>query len=274
MLLASAGLSGAGPALAQADVSARIAEARVARPEAFARLRGIVDAARLAPLERRSLRSLAAQMRAQGLYPMLALLQPGAPELAALRAEHPRRAAVLEGLLLDAVGRLRDPAASDTLRAAVSRAEPEVAEAAARGVGRLCLDDDLAFLEANGSPAATSGLGFCRRPATGAALQRRLVAAPEGPALVAAAQAAGNWGSSWAWEALGPEAGSASLGERRAVAQALVARLATAPAEARTEIVRALLLLDLPETPELAAPLDESAPEAAALLRARWNARR
>jgi hypothetical protein len=156
----------------------------------------------------------------------------------------------------------------------VSRPEREVAEAAARGVGRLCRDEDIAFLAESSAVAASQGLGFCRRGETGPALRRRLSAASGDEALVAAAEASGNWGSSWAWKALGPQASEASLAERAAVARQLVARLATAPDGARQAIVRALLLLELPETPALAASLDETAPEAAALLRTRWNARR
>ncbi|WP_373045289.1 hypothetical protein [Vulgatibacter sp.] len=251
------------------DLAARIDRARVEDPAAFRSLRALVERVGAAPLRADRLRTLAGELRVLGeggLYPMLALLQPGAKELAAVREAHPARAARLEALLLDAVGRLRDPAAIPTLRAALVRDEAEVAQAAARGLGRMCRDEDVAFLAANGSAAATEGLGFCRTVAVGRLLRERL----HGDRL-AAVRAAGQWGSSWAWQALGPEASAASAAVRSEMVRDFVAGFPAAEGELARAIVRAILLLDRPETPALVEALRATAPEAATQLRARWE---
>jgi len=234
-----------------------------------AALAGMIADVEQAPLTRERIRSLAGQFRALGpaaAEPILAVVDPASRDLAALRATHPARAARFEAVLLDAVGRLENPIAAPAFRAALDRAEPEVARAAARGLGKLCRAEDLAFLAAHPSDAALEGLGFCRRAETGAALVRALAGA--GARVAEVARAAGNWGSSWAWQALGPEASAASLQARGEVAAALVAALPRTEGEARREVERAILLLELPQTDALLQGIEAVAPESVARIRA------
>jgi hypothetical protein len=167
----------------------------------------------------------------------------------------------------EAVGRARLPEAAPVFRAILAGEgdEPRIAYSAAAGLGRLCGDEDVQALAGLAVPGgrrdavATAGLGYCRRALAADALLARFRAAPDAEA----AQALGSLGSSWAWEALGPARRAEGEAIRNGIGRALAAALPGARDEARVELVRALLVVDAPETTAALAAEKARHPEAA-----------
>jgi hypothetical protein len=155
--------------------------------------------------------------------------------------------------LLEAIGTLRDPRARAVLRVVFERPPSEpLRRAAALGLGRLCdAQAEQLLVSASGRNAdaapprarrpaavdariaAIAGLGHCRTMQSATVLADRLADAvraaesdqnvrTEGAVAVAAAEALGTLGSSWAWRALGPSRESEALRVRAVAANALL----------------------------------------------------
>jgi len=184
------------------------------RPEMYTRRRNPV------PEAARELRALGAE----GLLPMLDALAFDAPERGALTESE--WTALTVGML-EAVGALRDPRSGPVLRAIFDgAASPRVLSAAARAMGRLGGDAELAVLvEASDgdtrSLAAIQGLGECKRIESAKRLAALLARADE-PRAAEIGAALGKVGSSWAWRAMGPRAAATALAVREVAARALV----------------------------------------------------
>jgi hypothetical protein len=136
-------------------------------------------------------------------------------------------------VLAEALAARRDPSAGPALRAVLrdARRAAPVAAAAARGLGRLCRDEDLALLmelaragQAHDA-AALEGLASCRRLPSAEHVAGRLDRA-QGGELDRLAAVAGRLGSSWAWAAMGPERAEEGVAARRTLASALAAAAA------------------------------------------------
>jgi hypothetical protein len=195
---------------------------------------------------------------------MLALVAPDSSAMAELRGRDPRAALLARTVLLEALGRLREPRAAQVFRQVLDGQEPSdsATAAAARGLGMFCRAEDAAYLirlankGARRDADAIEGMSSCRRPEVGSHLRLRLEQAKAGER-EGLAKAAGRWGSSWAWQALGPRAGEEEGGVRRELAAALVAALPQARSD-RKAIERAILMLDHPDTPRMLEALPPS----------------
>lgn len=167
----------------------------------------------------------------------------------------------------EAVGRARLVEAAPVFRSILdgSGDEPRIAHSAAAGLGRLCGDEEVQYLAGLAAPGgrrtavAVAGLGYCRRGSAADALVARLHAAPD----ASVSRALGALGSSWAWEALGPERRAEGEEVRAAIARALIAAYPSSEGEARKELERALLMVRAPETTALLTAKRASHPEAA-----------
>lgn len=199
------------PTAAQRTLTAQVRAERAAHPEMFTRVSDLVGVQPEYYLTRRSRRPSVAQelsaLGPQALLPMLDVLAvSGYP-----RALSSEETAALEVGLLEAVGNLRDRRAEPVLRAAFERmASPPVLRAAARGLGALAGDGEVALLTSvarGGSgdrrAAALEGLGFSRRADAVAVLTEVLESAQEDAVIQSAARGLGEAGSTWAHTASG-----------------------------------------------------------------------
>jgi hypothetical protein len=178
-------------------------------------------------------------------------------EMLALR-EYPRTLTAEEHTalqigLLEAVGALRDRRAEPVLRAAFeSMASEEAFRAAARGLGALCGDGEIALLSTHARTAgprrtaALEGLGRCRRMESVQSLVTELDRATDEATVLAAAQALGTAGSSWAQTAAQTAVPAPAL-----AAQALVRAFVRHTGAVRDEIGTALLAAGYTGTPDL-----------------------
>lgn len=214
-------------------LEAQVAAARRANPKAFAAIRQLKG---IRPEYYRQLRNPIPEagrelrrMGPEGLLPMLEALVLDAPPTEGL-AENERRA-LAEGLL-SAVGYLRDARASAPVRAIFEKAtESWSLRVAGRSMGRLCDAPSFRRLEGSlGEPArraaAVEGLGECRSLASAEVLARALDAAATSDEATLVANALGNLGSKWAWEALGPSRAAEGQKARERIATALVSSFA------------------------------------------------
>jgi hypothetical protein len=158
--------------------------------------------------------------------------------------------------MLDAVGMLRDARSRAVLHAAFESKSlsPALRFAAARAVGKLGGDADLALLTQHASKSdplelyAIHGLGELRRPESAKHLAARLETTKDDKTAQAIAEALGRVGSSWAWKAMGPNASTAGLETRKICAKALAPRFVKSQGKLRTTSREAILMLEHPES--------------------------
>lgn len=249
------------PAAAKASLAGEIAAARANAPSSFERLQTLraelpaLDAAkrgRLAPM----MPSLV-ELGPDALWPMLEEIAFDA----APRGELSDTAWVAwRASLLEATGKLRDARAEAVLRAVLEHAPNEVvvARAAAQAYAKLntpAVAHELVQIADRPHPqrlAFLEGFGHCRQPLVANKLGELLGADPpvdEARALIAGL---GVVGSKWAWETpIVAQAADADAVRARS-AQALVAAFARyGDEETRRALVRAILVVDHPETAAL-----------------------
>jgi hypothetical protein len=244
------------PAAARTSLASEVAAEKVKHPEAFEAVAAVQGhRPEVYKKFRNPTPSVDRELRALGpsaLLPMLSALALEAPPMDGLGVRE--REALTVGML-NAVGVLRDARSGPVLRAALEKSEAgsRMERAAAEAMGRLCGDAEIAALSAHTAAgdtrrlAAIEGLGQCRRQASAKQLVGVLKAvSPGDPAAVAAAQAMGTLGSSWAWEAMGPKAAAEGEVVRKMAAQALVEAFAKLPGEARTAAQKSLSLVEHP----------------------------
>lgn len=165
--------------------------------------------------------------------------------------------------LLEALGSQRDARAEATLVGVLesdSVIDFGVVRAAAQALGKLGSDDAtdklLALAKQPGPKqlAILAGLGRCRRIAAAQHLSLAISNADSARSAAVIARSLGEVGSAWAWETpVVAQSGEEEV-TRSTAAEALVnAYVALAHPVARTEIVRAILIVDHPSTPSLIA---------------------
>ncbi len=211
------------------------------------------------------------ELRRLGKDALLPMLEELAFEAPARGSATDAEWRVLAAGLLRAVGVLRDPRALPVLMAVFDDVaqDPEIARAAAEGLGRACTDDAFAALKkqsAAGQPhrlAAIAGLGECRRVQTAEHLASLLASESDATAAEAIAAALGSVGSSWAWKAMGPGAAAAGDAARATAARALVGAVVKGSPTVRVRARKALVMIEHPLTLELVAQARPSADEGA-----------
>jgi hypothetical protein len=198
------------PASDQQALVTQIHADRVQHPEVFTRVSDLVGVRPEHYLTTRSRRpSVMRELSAlgpQALLPMLDVLAvSGYP-----RALAPEEQQALEMGLLDVVGRLRDRRAEPVLRAAFERmSSPDMLRAAARGLGALGGDGEIALLSAAARAsgprqlAALEGIGASRRPEATQVLIEVIDGARAEEVIQAASRGLAEVGSSWAHAANG-----------------------------------------------------------------------
>jgi len=246
------------PDVARKALTQDIAAARAADPQVFAAVRNVQGVHREvykkfrkpAPEAERELRALGPA----ALLPMLEALAFDAPPRDDLTdAEW---TALTVGML-QTVGILRDARSGPVLRAAFDAApQPDVQRAAAKAMGRLCTDAELAVLvkqSAAQSPRrlpAIEGLGECKRLESAKHLASLLAATPDDATAEVIGAALGSVGSSWAWKARGPSAEATGTAVREIAAAALVGGFARHAAP-RGRFEKSLMLVEWAKTPDL-----------------------
>ncbi len=201
-------LSRALPAAERRALEDEVRVARVRSPSVFARvvdLQGLQRANYLSTRLRRP--TVTRELMSLGVDALVPMLQTyaltGYP-----RALDVDERAALEVGLLEAIGALADRRAETTLRAAFEQHRgDELSVVAARGLGRLCGDGDVAYLaglaQSRGAlqNAALEGLGACHRLPAVRAIIQALEATTDAPAVIAAAHGLANAGSTWGQQA-------------------------------------------------------------------------
>lgn len=235
-------------ATARQSLASQVRVDRARRPAAYQRV------ATLHGLDPRTYRASRAgrptvsrELRAMGpdaLLPMLDVLAvSGFP-----RALSDDERAALELGVLEAVGELRDRRAAPALRAAFDHARSDdTRNAAARALGRLGGDDELAMLrrELTGAHAhaAIVGLGACERPEALQSLLDALSTSRDDDTTAAAATALSSHGSTWAQASRGARDTTSSR-----VADALVRAFVRSRGDARDAVQIAILATGAPDT--------------------------
>jgi hypothetical protein len=248
------------PTDARASLLKEISAFRAAHPEAFTAARGVNShRPEVYKSQRNPIPSTDREFRAlgaAGLLPMLEELAFDAPDRGDLSD---REWTALATGMLEAVGVLRDPRSAPVLQAIFDgSSDPKVVAAAARAMGRLGGDVQLAALiqatqASDGRRfAAIGGLGECKRLESAKHLASLLPGADDASADVIAG-ALGNVGASWAWKAMGPSAAATGLEVRGVVARALMPGFLRSRGELRTRMRKGLLMVEHPVTLDLIA---------------------
>ncbi|MBI5513994.1 MAG: hypothetical protein HY909_09515 [Deltaproteobacteria bacterium] len=228
---------------------------RASHPELFQRLRSLGGVRPEVYLRTRAQRpAVTRELQALGpgaLFPMLDVLAlSGYPQ--ALGAEE---TVTLQVGLLEALGALQDRRAQPALRGAFEAlTDPAAVGAAARALGGLCTDDEVAYLTTAGARggmrglAAWEGLGACRRVEAVRVLADALDRATDRDTMEALARGLSDAGSTWARAARGQTDDGPSV-----AARALLRAFLRADAATRPELQVALSAVGAPETPQLVA---------------------
>lgn len=255
ILLAPSALSPA----ARAKLESQVQADRVAHPDAFNALKNVKghrpevyrNYRNPIPTASRELRGLGAQ----GLLPMLEALALAQPTRGSLNDAEWDALAVG---MLEAVGVLRDVRSRAVLSAAFeSKARPEVIAAAARALGRLGGDPELALLTKHAKKsdplfmAAIQGLGQMRRLESAKHLSALLASSTTDIESEAIGAAIGTLGSSWGWRSFGPKYAAQGLEVRKVCAQALAQGFVRTKGTARTSMADGLLMVEHPATVDM-----------------------
>lgn len=250
------------PEATRASLQSDIAAYKTQRPELFDAVKNVKG---YHPETYKQFRNpvpgVSRELRAFGKDALLPMLNELAFEAPAKDGASDREWTALEVGLLDAVGVIRDARSAPVLHVAfeASAGAPDVAAAAARALGRLGGDAELALLlkhTAANDPlrlAAIEGLGECKRVEAAKELASIFSATNDETTAKIAARALGAVGSSWAWKAMGPAAEATGLEVREIAARALVPRYRGAPDAVRHRIRTAILMLEHPIVPQLLA---------------------
>lgn len=183
---------------------------------------------------------------------MLALARQDSPTLARIRKDEPAAAAAFDAALLHAVGVRRDARALDVLTAAFEKREERQAIAAAGdGLGKLCDRGGFEVLarhavegDARATPAYAS-IGLCRTMKSAQLLSSKLESATDEAAVRALTAGIAQVGSTWAWEAMGPERMAEGIEIRARCSSALLAAYPRQESDAsRLAIRTALRMVD------------------------------
>jgi hypothetical protein len=249
-----------------AELHALVRAEHAAHPEAFAAFDRIVrrwlDArspGRDQALLSRWLRGLGAA----GAGPMINLLA-----VSGFTERLDRAARVgLQTAVTEALARLHDARLAPVLRALFQHADAAaVRAAAARGIARACLDDDLSLLIAHAGhtdplfDAASAGLGRCLRLPAAERLAALLDDAPDADRAAWIASALGSLASDLVWRAPSRR-GDPEGGQIRRVAARALARASTRFADVH-EIDRSIRMVRHSGTPEMREALDHQPPNA------------
>jgi hypothetical protein len=232
----------------QPELYAAVRDVRGVRPEVYRRHQNPK------PVADRELKALGSR----ALLPMLDALAFDAPPRGALTDEEQ---SVLASGMLEAVGVLRDARSGPVLRAVFEKGttDERVRASAARAMGRLCTDAELAILiehaqvAAPRRTAAVAGLGECKRLESARHLASLLGAATDAAWAETLATALGAVGSSWAWKAMGPASEAQGAAVREAATVALVAGFVRHTGATRARIGKSILMTEHPGTSELLA---------------------
>lgn len=202
------------------------------------------------------------QLGPEAALPLLQLVDGPGPAGAP-----PRTAALLKLAALDALTHLKEPRGTALYEKLFDEdGDADVARAAGEALGALESGEAMTFLldrALAGHPrekAAFAGLAFCRKGEVAHRFAARLSERPEPKLVRVLAQRAAFWGSSWAWEALGPERAAEGLAARQALAESLLAALPAYEGDARTAIENALVTIEHPMTKDAIARLRPTAP--------------
>jgi hypothetical protein len=239
----------------QADIQAY----RVASPGAFAALRKVRGHRPEVYRELRNplpLLGATQELRALGSAALLPMLHELAFESRPRDGASEVEWAALREALIDTVGLLRDRRAAPVLLAAFEQGslEPGARAAAARGLGRLGGDAELAALRKHTAagdparPAAITGLGECKRIESAQTLVSLLTQEKDEAEAERVARAMGAVSSSWAWQAMGADRQADGLAVRLEVARSLVPAFARLQGEAQDRVRKSLLMAEHPDT--------------------------
>jgi hypothetical protein len=223
-------------ASARASLKKEIDAFRVAHPDVVKRVRNVQgvtpsvysQSKRPMPEATRELRGIGRD----ALLPMLEVLAFDASQTDLADAE---RDALLEGMLT-VVGELRDARSLPVLSATFAKQTgfDGASAAAAKGLGKLCGAAEISQLSKRTADkssvrfAAIAGLGECRKTEAATKLIEVLRGASDDDTRVAAIDALGTLGSSWAWTALGASEQARGEAIREKISDALIDSLATA----------------------------------------------
>ncbi len=207
-----------------AKLQAQVSAERAAHPQVFDAVKNLKghrpenyrNHRNPVPNVTRELRALGAS----GLMPMLdalALKEPTRGNLTNVEWD------ALASGMLEVVGEIADAKARPVLLATFETPglSPRVAAAAARALGRLGGDPELALLTKHAKKgdslelAAIQGLGWMRRVESATHLSALLSSTKDDAVRAAVASAMGTLGSSWGWKALGPKQAAAGLEVRK-----------------------------------------------------------
>lgn len=171
--------------------------------------------------------------------------------------------------LLEASSMLRDARSEPVYVAVLEGAESDAAlvKAASEALARLSTDTAASKLVALSKKTGAkqvsivTGMGHCRRAVVADHLASMLAGASDADLVKGLARALGDVGSAWAWKTTTVQ--QAAPGEeaktRLAAAKALVDAYATAPTAARDMLMKAVLVVDHPQTGALVASAKKSA---------------
>jgi hypothetical protein len=254
------------PEAARKTLVKDVAAFKAAHPEAFDRVRDIQgirpefykQARRPDPLATVELKRLGKD----ALLPMLNAL---ALETPAITLSDKEKTAYLVGLL-EASSALHDARGGAVYTAVFeSKNKPaEVLRAAARAMGRLCSDTELASLKKHTATGdalrahAIDGLGECMRKESAEHLATMLASAEGAAAADPIATALGRVGSSWAWKALGTKQEANARVVQATAAKALVNAFVKHK-DARTSAEKALRMVEAPDATVLISSVRDKA---------------
>ena len=257
------------PEAARKTLQKDVAAFKAQNPKAFDRVRDIQgikpefykQARRPDPIATVELKRLGKE----ALLPMLSALALEAP---ALTLSEKEKTAYLVGLL-EASSALHDPRGGAVYTAVFESKgkDAETLRAAARAMGRLCSDTELASLKKHTAATdalrahAIDGLGECMRKESAEHLATLLAAATDSAAAEPIAKALGNVGSSWAWQALGASQEANARVVRAAAAKALVSAFAKHK-DARPTAETALRMVEPPDAETLISPVRDKVTDA------------
>lgn len=236
----------------------RIAKARTEKPEAFVKVRGVVDLVpQLDRTRRGRFASISRQLKAigaDGIAPMLEMLAVEGPARGQLTDSG---WVALRVGLIEAVGMHRDPSAAPVLSAILKREkDPLMVRAAAEALGRIGSDETsaelVALAKAGGEKRlpVLAGMGYCRRAACATALSDASRAVTDVESARVVIRALGETGDAWAWAT--PSTKKSEQGAVRSTAAKALIDVFTrvhGDAQLRLEVQKAVLRVDDPATP-------------------------
>lgn len=239
------------PAQARAALVADIAQAKLARPQAFEKVHAVrAEAVTLDRRKRGPIAPIAPLYRSLGKDALLPMLAELMDDTHAADAPASLTLSVRLGLL-QAVGELRDDRAIPVLAAVVDQTgeDARIARTAAAAIGNIGSDAAVEALLARTARSGAArisivaGLGSCRRAKAAGALAAMLDGTTDEATADALVAALGDVANAWAWQT----SKVASTGERDVVAnvaaRALVAAFVSRDGRVRARAEKSLVLI-------------------------------